>query len=67
MNIKYIGATPNSNYKRYAVIQHTEKEEEKAERFDLLLNELYPRQNNLITGEKRLWNQNTYLLQILKN
>lgn len=40
MNIRYIGATENSNYKRFAVIQHTEKEEEKAERFVLLLNEL---------------------------
>ena len=40
MNIQYIGATENSNYKRFAVIQHTEKEEIQAERFLLLLKQL---------------------------
>lgn len=40
MNIQYIGATENSNYKRFAVIQHTKKEEIQAERFVILLNQL---------------------------
>ncbi len=40
MNIKYIGATENSDYWRYAVIQYAKKEEEKAKRFVLLFNEL---------------------------
>ena len=43
MNIQYIGATENSNYKRFAVIQHTEKEKIQAERFLLLLKQLYER------------------------
>ncbi len=37
MNIQYIGATENSNNKRFAVIQYCKKEEEKAERFITLL------------------------------
>lgn len=43
MNIQYIGATESSNYKRFAVIQHTEKEEIQVERFLLLLKQLYER------------------------
>ncbi len=37
MNISYIGATEDSNYKRFAVIQYIKKEEESADRFVLLL------------------------------
>lgn len=40
MNIIYIGATENSNNKRFAVIQYAEKEEKKAERFLLLLDQI---------------------------
>ncbi len=40
MNISYIGATEDSNYKRFALIQYTEKEEEKAERFAVLLEQM---------------------------
>lgn len=42
MNISYIGATEDSNNKRFAVIQYADKEEEKAYRFILLLKQTYP-------------------------
>ena len=40
MNISYIGATEESNYKRFALIQYTEKEEEKVDRFALLMEQI---------------------------
>lgn len=40
MNISYVGATENSNYRRFAVIQYAPKEEAEVDRFGLLLSQM---------------------------
>ncbi len=51
MNISYVGATENSNYRRFAVIQYAPKEEVKVDRFSLLLSRAL---NYTIFGEEDL-------------
>ncbi len=51
MNISYVGATENSNYRRFAVIQYAPKEEAKVDRFGLLLSQMF---SYTIFGEEDL-------------